>query len=57
MKKILISLLQIAVTIAVLYWVFHDAHKRAQMAVALRSADYGWILAAVGCYLIVEFAG
>ena len=54
MKKILISLLQIAVTIAVLFWVFHDPHKRAQMAVALRMADYRWILAAVMAYLLVE---
>ena len=54
MKKILIALLQIAVTLAVLYWVFHDQHKRAQMAVALRTADYRWIAAALVTYLVVE---
>ena len=43
MKKIFITLLQLAVTIAVLYWVFHDPNKRAQMGVALRTADYTWI--------------
>ena len=37
MKKILVALLQIAVTVAVLFWVFHDPQKRAQMAVALRT--------------------
>jgi uncharacterized protein (TIRG00374 family) len=56
MKKIILAVLQLAVTVAVLYWVFHDPAKRAQMAVALRAADYRWILAAVGAYLIVEVA-
>ena len=37
MKKILAAIFQIAVTLAVLYWVFHDPQKRAQMGVALRS--------------------
>ncbi len=56
MKKILVALLQIAVTVAVLFWVFHDPQKRAQMAVALRTADYRWIIAALVCYLLVELA-
>ena len=56
MKKILIALLQIAVTVAVLFWVFHDPQKRAQMAVALRMADYRWIIAALICYFLVELA-
>jgi uncharacterized protein (TIRG00374 family) len=56
MKKILAGVLQIAVTIAVLFWVFHDPHKRAQMGVALRMADYRWIIAALACYLVVELA-
>ena len=55
MKKILLSLVQIAVTIAVLVWVFHDPHKRAQMAVALRAADYRWVAAAIFAYCLVEF--
>ena len=58
MKKVLLSLLQVAVTLAVLFWVFHDRHKRAQMAIALRMADYRWIVGAVIAYLLVEiFAG
>ena len=56
MKKILISLIQIAVTIAVLFWVFHDPQKRAQMAAALRTADYRWIAGAMFAYALVEFS-
>ena len=56
MKKILIALLQIAVTVAVLIWVFHDPDKRGRMAVALRMADYRWIVAAIFCYIAVEVA-
>jgi len=56
MKKILVAVLQIAVTVAVLFWVFHDPQKRAQMTVALRMADYRWIIAALICYFLVELA-
>ena len=56
MKKILLSLLQIAVTIALLYWVFHDPGKRAQMATALRVAKFSWILVGILAYLVVELA-
>ena len=54
MKKILAGVLQVAVTIGVLVWVFHDPHKRAQMGVALRMADYRWIGVALACYFLVE---
>ena len=54
MKKILLTLLQLTVTAAVLYWVFHDPEKRAKMAVALRAADLRWIGAAAVAYLVVE---
>src|SRR5256714_1421016 len=56
MNKILLPLLQVAVSLAVLYWVFHDPEKRAQMAVALRMADYRWIIVALGAYFVVELA-
>src|SRR6266567_8917766 len=56
MKKILITLLQLAVTIALLIWVFHDPHQRAQMAIALRAADYRWVGAAIFAYIVVEIA-
>jgi len=32
MKKTLLTILQIAVTIGLLWWFFHDPEKRAQMA-------------------------
>lgn len=56
MKKTLIALSQIIVTIAILFWVFHDPHKREQMATALRLADYRWMFAALIAYVIVEIA-
>ncbi|MEO6872676.1 MAG: lysylphosphatidylglycerol synthase transmembrane domain-containing protein [Chthoniobacterales bacterium] len=56
MKKILLWLLQIGVTLAVLVWVFHDPQKRAQMVVALQTADYRWIAAAMFAYALVEFS-
>ena len=56
MKKILLTIFQLCVTIAVLYWVFHDPAKRAQMGVALRNADFRWIGAAILAYTVVEGA-
>src|SRR5438874_12063629 len=56
MKKILLSLFQLVVTIAVLYWVFHDPGKRGQMVVALKLADYRWVGIAIVTYLVVEIA-
>jgi glycosyltransferase 2 family protein len=56
MKKILVTLIQLAVTITLLIWVFHDPQQRAQMATALRAADYRWVGGAIVAYLIVEIA-
>ena len=56
MKKILLSILQLGVTIALLFWVFHDPVKRAQMAGALRVADFRWLIGGVIAYVIVELA-
>jgi len=56
MKKILITLFQLGVTIAVLYWVYHDPTRRAQMAEAIRNAHYGWVVMGMVAYLIVEIA-
>ena len=44
MKKILITIFQLSVTIGVLYWVYHDPNRRAQMVEALRNAEYRWVL-------------
>ena len=53
-KKFLGVLLQIAVTGAALGYVFHDPHKRAQMAQACRHADWHWLAAGLGVYGLVE---
>src|SRR6266404_3986051 len=56
MKKILITLFQLTVTIAVLYWVYHDPGRRAQMAAAIRDAQYRWVVIAILAYFVVEIA-
>jgi glycosyltransferase 2 family protein len=56
MKKILVTIFQLSVTIAVLYWVYHDPDRRAQMAEALRNAQYQWVAIAILSYLLVEIA-
>jgi uncharacterized protein (TIRG00374 family) len=56
MKKTLLTILQLLVTGGLLYWVFHDPKVREAMAVAIRDADYRWILAAILTYVVVEFA-
>ena len=56
MKKILITLVQLGVTSALLWYVFHDANQRQQMKVALAAADYRWVGAAILAYVIVEIA-
>lgn len=56
MKKTLLTLLQLAVTGGLLYWVFHDPATRAAMGVALRTADIRWVLAGILAYVIVEIA-
>jgi len=44
MKRIVLTTIQILVTLGLLYLVFHDPHKRAQMAAALKTADYVWLI-------------
>src|SRR6267378_8031218 len=56
MKKILITIIQLAVTIALLIWVFHDHEQRAKMAKALQAADFRWVVAAIFAYVTVEIA-
>jgi glycosyltransferase 2 family protein len=56
MKKTLLTIVQLLVTGALLYWVFHDQKVREAMAVAIRDADYRWIGAAILMYVLVEFA-
>jgi glycosyltransferase 2 family protein len=56
MKKILITFFQLSVTIAVLYWVYHDPNKRAQMVEAIRNAQYHWVVLGILAYVVVEIA-
>ena len=53
-KKILGFALQVAVTAALLGWILHDPHKRAEMAAALRHADWHWLAAGLAVYGGVE---
>ena len=46
MKKILLTIFQIAVTVFALYWVFRKPETRAQMLGTLQHGDYRWIIAA-----------
>src|SRR5256885_1910234 len=56
MKKIVITIIQFVVTIALLIWVFHDHEQRAKMAKALQAADLRWVAAAIIAYVTVEIA-
>ncbi|MEP7014441.1 MAG: lysylphosphatidylglycerol synthase transmembrane domain-containing protein [Verrucomicrobiota bacterium] len=56
MRKTLLTLLQIAVTGGLLWWVFHDRAIRDAMAVALSTARKEWLIAAMVAYIVVEFA-
>jgi glycosyltransferase 2 family protein len=56
MKRILLTILQLSVTAALLWWVFHDPNQRAKMAIALQTADYRWVCVGVLAYLVVEIA-
>lgn len=55
-RKALLTLLQVAVTVGLLWWVFHDPEKRAQMFEALRQANWAWLWVGVavffGCTLL-----
>ncbi len=56
MKKVFVTALQLAVTIALLIWVFHDPEQRHKMGKALQEANYRWVAAAIVAYVIVEIA-
>ena len=57
MKRILLTSLQVAITVFLLWWIFRDPAKRGQMIEALRSADYLWLLPGVlslGCAFLLQ---
>jgi uncharacterized protein (TIRG00374 family) len=53
LKKILITLVQATVTLGLLWWIFHDPAKRAQMVQALGKADPRWLVPAFVCFGLV----
>ena len=56
MKRIFLTILQLSVTIAMLWWVFHDAGQRAKMWEALQKANYWWVAGGILAYVTVEAA-
>lgn len=57
MKRIVITTIQVLVTLGILFWIFHDPHKRTDMYNAIRHADPIWIVAGVVAYGVVEILG
>src|ERR1043166_4305464 len=57
MKRLGILLLQLLVTAAGLWYVFHEPQKRAQIAVAFKQADRNWLILGWLCYSVVEILG
>lgn len=53
LKKIIITCIQAAVTLLLLWWIFHDPSKRAQTLDALRRADPLWLIPAFLCFGLV----
>ena len=53
----LLTLLQVAVTVGLLWWLFHDPERRAVMAAALKMADWRWIMLAIVAAGVCEFFG
>ena len=47
MKKTLLTVLQIAVTIGLLWWVFHDPERRSEMLAAAKLANVWWLGAGI----------
>ncbi len=54
MKKAALTFLQVAITAAILWLVFRDPTKRAEMLSALKTADPAWLLAGFLAYGVVE---
>lgn len=56
-KKILLTILQVTVTVVLLWFVFHDPHKRADMMRAIRGADVRWVLAGIAAAVLSPMVG
>ncbi len=44
MKRIVLTVLQVSITVGLLWWIFRDPGKRAQMGEALRTANLTWMI-------------
>jgi uncharacterized protein (TIRG00374 family) len=53
-KRVALLSLQLAVTAAGMYYVFHDASQRARIGEALHNADWRWLALGWACYGLVE---
>jgi uncharacterized protein (TIRG00374 family) len=53
----LLTVFQVAVTLGLLWWLFHDAERRDIMGNALKMADWCWMLASVAAAGVCEFFG
>ena len=53
----LLTVLQVLVTVGLLYWLFHDPHRRATIWNALQTADWRWMIAALAAAGACEFLG
>src|SRR4051812_47291945 len=56
-RKTALTALQVAVTLAILYFVFRDPDKRAEMVAALTRADPFWLVLGMTAYCVVEILG
>jgi glycosyltransferase 2 family protein len=57
MKRVFFTALQVAITAFLLWWIFRDPAKRAQMIGALQTADYLWLIPGVvslGCAFLLQ---
>lgn len=57
MKRIILTFVQISITVLLLWWIFRDGEKRQQMAEALETAKLVWLipgLAAIGVACLLQ---
>lgn len=57
MKKIILTIIQVLVTLGILFWIFHEPQKRHDMFQAVRHANPLWVVAGIAAYGIVEVLG
>jgi uncharacterized protein (TIRG00374 family) len=56
MKRAVVTIVQLVLTVSIVWWVFRDPHKRAEIAQTLARADGSWMLLGFAGYGFVEFA-